>query len=216
MRDWVTMTVDGQALIDRLRDDEMRSIRSHVQTDLRDQILRYFYSLEDFISLNHLDVMGKILLATSLLTSYGYLSEQFMAWYGGDEAEAYVYHNRFTGFGQYATIAWLMLLCNVVVPQVLWSRSMRRNQLVLFIVSLLVLVGMWFERFIIVVQSLHRDYLPSSWGLYSGTAWDWAALFGSVGLFLSLLFLFLRFLPMISIFEMRTLLPGAHAREEGR
>ena len=179
-------------------------------------LFRYGYGLQDLITLNHLNVMGKILLATSLLTSFGYLAEQFTAWYGGDPTESYTYLNRLIGFGQYAVITWIVFLCNTVLPQVLWFRALRRNQAVLFTVSLLVLVGMWFERYMIICTSLHRDYLPSSWGLFRPTIWDLLTFFGSIGLFLSMFLLFLRLLPMISISEMRAMLPEAHAREEGR
>ncbi len=116
--------------------------------------------------------MGKILLATSLLTSYGYFSEQFMAWYGGDAPEAYLYLNRLIGFGQYASITWTVFFCNTIAPQILWLRPMRRSQTVLFIVSILVLIGMWFERYMIILTSLHRDFLPSSWGMFQPTVWD--------------------------------------------
>jgi molybdopterin-containing oxidoreductase family membrane subunit len=178
--------------------------------------LRIFYRLQDFITDNHLDVMGKVLLATCWLTSYGYFSEQFMAWYGGDEAEHYVYVNRLIGFGQYAVLSWLLFTCNVVVPQVLWSSRVRRNQLALLAVSLVVLLGMWLERFIIIITSLHRDFLPSSWGMFKPTVWDYLMFLGTIGLFLFLFLLFIRLLPMISISEMRALLPGTHATEEGR
>jgi molybdopterin-containing oxidoreductase family membrane subunit len=178
--------------------------------------LRIFYHLEDFITVNHLDVMGKVLLATSFLTSYGYFSEQFMAWYGGDVVEDYVYVNRLIGFGQYAGVTWAVVFCNVLVPQLLWFRSLRRHQGVLLLVSLVVLVGMWLERFMIITTSLSRDFLPSSWGMFKPTIWDYLTFFGTIGLFLVMFLLFIRLLPMISISEMRTLLPGTHAREEGR
>jgi molybdopterin-containing oxidoreductase family membrane subunit len=179
-------------------------------------LLRYGYGLQELISVNHLNVMGKILLATSLLTSFGYLSEQFTAWYGGDPAESYTYLHRLVGVGQYAPITWTVFICNSIVPQVLWSRRMRRSPLALFIVSLLVLVGMWFERFMIIVTSLSRDFLPSSWGMFKPTLWDYLTFFGSIGFFLVLFLLFIRLLPMISIAELRAMLPGAHAQEEGR
>ncbi len=178
--------------------------------------LRIFYGLEDFITVNHLNVMGKVLLATSLLTSYGYFSEQFMAWYGGDVVEHYTYFNRLVGFGQYAFISWSLFTCNVIVPQILWFRRARRSQAVLFAVSLIVLVGMWQERYMIITTSLHRDYLPSSWGMFHPTVWDYAMFVGTIGMFFFLFLLFIRMLPMISISEMRALLPGTHAREEGR
>jgi molybdopterin-containing oxidoreductase family membrane subunit len=178
--------------------------------------LRLIYGLEDFITTNHLDVMGKVLLATSLLTSYGYFSEQFMAWYGGDPAEQYQYLNRLIAFDQYAPIAWLLVFCNTVAPQVLWFRAVRRNPAWLLLVSIIILVGMWFERFLIIVNTLHRDFLPSSWGMFQPTVWDYLTFFGSIGLFLVLFLLFIRLLPMISISEMRAMLPGTHAHEEGR
>jgi Ni/Fe-hydrogenase subunit HybB-like protein len=178
--------------------------------------LRTFYGLEDFLTLNHLDVMGKILLATCWCTSYGYFSEQFMSWYGGEVEEHYTYWNRLSGFGEYAWVAYSLIFCNIIAPQVLWLSRARRSQAVLLIVSVLVLIGMWFERYLIIVQSLHRDYLPSSWGMFKPTIWDYLTFFGSMGLFLVLFLLFIRLLPMISIAEMRALLPGTHAHEEGR
>ncbi|HUG81387.1 MAG TPA: NrfD/PsrC family molybdoenzyme membrane anchor subunit [Bryobacterales bacterium] len=167
--------------------------------------LRALYKLEDFITAQHLDNMAKVILATGMIVVYGYFMEAFMAWYSGSMYEGYMILNRMTG--PYAPQYWLLLFCNAVVPQLLWSTKVRRNTMALFLISLVVNVGMWLERYVIVVTSLHRDYLPSSWGMYSGTIWDWSLYFGSIGLFISLLFLFVRFLPMISIFEMRTLLP---------
>jgi molybdopterin-containing oxidoreductase family membrane subunit len=178
--------------------------------------LRVFYRLEDFITVNHLNVMGKVMLATSFITAYGYFSEQFMSWYGGDVTEHYVYVNRLIGVGQYAVVAWALVFCNVIVPQALWSESVRRSQLALFVISLVVLVGMWLERYMIITTSLHRDFLPSSWGMFQPTIWDYLTFLGSIGLFFVLFLLFLRLLPVISISEMRALLPGTHAREEGR
>jgi molybdopterin-containing oxidoreductase family membrane subunit len=178
--------------------------------------LRLFYHLEEFITLNHLDVMGKILLATSLCTSYGYFSEQFMAWYGGDEAEHYTYLNRLIGGGQFTVVAYLIIFCNVLAPQILWFKRVRRHQGMLFLLSILVLLGMWFERYLIICQSLHRDFLPSAWGTFQPTIWDYLTFFGTIGLFLTLFLMFIRVLPMISISEMRAILPGAHGHEEGR
>jgi molybdopterin-containing oxidoreductase family membrane subunit len=109
---------------------------------------------------------------------------------------------------------WALLFCNLVAPQALWFRKVRRNVPVLFCIAMIVNVGMWLERYVIVVVSLSRDYLPSSWGMYHGTIFDWATFIGSIGLFIALLFLFIRLLPMISIFEMRAILPEAKIREE--
>ncbi|MBI4565813.1 MAG: polysulfide reductase NrfD [Planctomycetes bacterium] len=169
--------------------------------------LRAWYRLEAFITLRHLDNMAKVLLATGWIVVYGYLVELFFGWYSGSTYEAYVALNRMTG--PYGWLYWLLIACNGVAPQVFWWKRARRSVPLLFAVALIVLAGMWLERFIIVVVSLHRDFLPSSWDMYVPTLWDWATFFGSLGLFLSLLFLFIRFLPVISMFEMRTLVPPA-------
>lgn len=176
--------------------------------------LRRIYGLEAFITTNHLEVMGKILLATSFLTSYGYLSEHFMAWYGGDEAESYQYLWRH--LGHYGSVAQLMLLCNTVMPQVLWARAARRSEVMLFIVSVGALVGMWLERFLLITASLSRDFMPSAWGIFQPTVWDYLTFFGSIGVFLVLFLLFLRLLPVISIAEMRELVAEQREREEER
>ena len=175
--------------------------------------LRTCYGLKDFITDRHLENMAKIMLATGLIVAYGYFMEAFMAWYSGNRYEQFVAVNR--ALGPYWPAYWAMLVCNVVAPQVLWFKRARSSPELLFVVSAIVLVGMWLERFVIIVTSLHRDFLPSSWGMYSPTFWDWATLLGSIGLFCCLLFLFLRLLPMISISEMRTLLPAAQAEPAG-
>ena len=173
--------------------------------------IRVLYKLEDFITMRHLQNMAKILLATGLMVSYGYITEIFIAWYSGSELERGMLTTRFTG--PYAWIFWSLMICNVMAPQILWSHKMRSNTTVLFIVAMFVNLGMWLERFIIVVTSLSKDGLPSSSGMYSPTFWDWSTFIGTIGLFFALLFLFIRFLPMISIFEMRTLLPEAKVEE---
>ncbi|MCI0460083.1 MAG: polysulfide reductase NrfD [Gemmataceae bacterium] len=175
--------------------------------------IRALYGLQDFITMRHLQNMAKIMLATGLLVVYGYLMEAFFAWYSGNEFEKSMMINRMTG--PYGWLYWLLLLCNFAVPQLLWFRRMRSNVVVLFVVALVVNVGMWLERFIIVVTSLHRDFLPSSWDMYYPTIWDVLTFLGTIGLFLWLLLLFVRYLPMISIFEMRTLLPQAEVKENG-
>ena len=175
--------------------------------------IRKIYRLEDFITMRHLDNMAKIMLATGMIVGYGYIMEAFFAWYSASQYEGYMIQNRM--FGPYALYYWALIACNIVAPQVLWSKRARRSIPVLFIVSIIVSIGMWLERFVIVVTSLHRDFLPSSWGRYEGTIWDWATYLGTIGLFLALLFLFLRFLPMISIFEMRTLVPQAKTKKGG-
>jgi molybdopterin-containing oxidoreductase family membrane subunit len=175
--------------------------------------LRVFYGLQDFITGRHLQNMAKIMLATGLMVGYGYFIEAFMAWYSDNAYEQFVQVNRM--FGPYASAYWALLTCNVAIPQLLWLKQWRSRPVRLWLVALVVLVGMWLERYVIVITSLHHDFLPSSWGMYSGTAWDWATFIGSIGLFLSLLFLFIRFLPMISISEMRMLLTETepHAKE---
>jgi len=173
--------------------------------------LRAAYHLEDFITARHLENMAKILLVTGLIVTYGYLIETFIAWYSGNEYEWYMTMNRLRG--PYAPLYWALILCNSLVPQVLWFRRARRNVVLLFVVALVVNVGMWLERFIIVVTSLHRDFLPSSWGMYYPTRWDWATFIGTMGLFATLFLLFIRFLPMISISEMRMILPQAEVKD---
>jgi molybdopterin-containing oxidoreductase family membrane subunit len=165
--------------------------------------LRAFYGLEDFITMRHLENMAKILIATGLIVAYGYGTEIFMSWYSANNFEWYLTMNR--AFGPYWPSYWALILCNIAIPQLLWLRRIRTNTVVLWAIAIVVNVGMWLERYVIVVVSLHRDFLPSSWGTYHGTRWDWATYVGSIGLFLSLLFLFIRFLPVISISEMRML-----------
>ncbi len=178
--------------------------------------IRHFYRLEHLITVEHLDVMAKLVLATCFVTSYGYMSEQFSAWYGGETAEQYTYLNRLIGFGQYAMITWTVVFCNVISPQIFWFKRMRRNEIALFAVSVLISIGMWLERYMIILTSLHRDYLPSSWGMFKPTVWDYATFFGSTGLFIVAFLLFARLLPLISMSEMRALLPGTRGPEVGR
>jgi len=165
--------------------------------------IRKYYGLEDFITMRHLENMAKVMLATGLIVAYGYMMETFGAFYSGNQYDKFMVLNRW--FGPYAFFYWLLISCNIVLPQLMWWKKVRMNVLVLFIISLVVNIGMWLERFIIVVTSLHRDFLPSSWGMYYPTKWDWATFTGTIGLFLTLLFLFIRYLPVISISEMRGL-----------
>jgi molybdopterin-containing oxidoreductase family membrane subunit len=176
--------------------------------------LRAMYGLRDFITMRHLDNMAKIMLGTGLIVAYGYMMEAFFAWYSGNQYEQFTIWNRMTG--PYWYMYWLLIACNVVAVQLLWFKKVRSTPALLFVMSLIVNFGMWLERYVIVVTSLHRDFLPSSWGMYSGTRWDIALYIGTIGLFLSLLFLFIRVLPMISIFEMRTILPHAKSPEVSR
>jgi Ni/Fe-hydrogenase subunit HybB-like protein len=165
--------------------------------------LRKLYGLQDFITMKHLDNMAKILLATGLIVGYGYVIEAFFGYYSGNIYERYMVLNRMEG--PYRAIYWALIFCNILAPQTLWFRKVRRSVPALFCMAMIVNVGMWLERFIIVVTSLHRDFLPSSWGMYHGTKWDVMTFIGTLGLFLTLFFLFIRFLPSIAIFEMRTM-----------
>jgi molybdopterin-containing oxidoreductase family membrane subunit len=173
--------------------------------------LRKLYGLESFITMRHMDNMAKVMLATGLIVFYGYLIEAFFGWYSGNMYERFMIWNRM--HGPYATYYWALILCNGLTPQFLWFKKIRSNLLLLFLISIVVSIGMWLERFVIVVTSLHRDFLPSSWGMYQPSQWDWAMFVGTIGFFFALLFLFIRFLPMISIFEMRTILPEAEVEE---
>ena len=163
--------------------------------------LRAVYRLQDLITVRHLDLMAKVMMATGWIVIYGYAEEFFNAWRSGNIFDRFVDVNR--ALGPYGAYFWALMACNVIAPQLLWSRRLRTNVAVLFVVALLVNVGMWIERFVIVITSLHRDFLPSSWGMYHATFWDYATLAGTVGLFVALLFLFLRFLPAISMSETR-------------
>ena len=174
--------------------------------------LRLVYGLESFITMRHMHNMAKVMLATGLIVVYGYMMEAFFGWYSGNPYESFMIWNRM--HGPYSGYYWALILCNGLVPQLLWIKKVRSNLLALWLISLVVSIGMWLERFVIVVTSLHREYLPSSWGFYEPTRWDWAMFIGTIGFFLSLVFLFIRFLPMISIFEMRTILPEAEVEAE--
>ena len=173
---------------------------------------RKMFHLEDFITMKHLENMGKIMLATGLIVFYSYVMEAFFAYYSGNVYERFMYINR--AFGPYKAMFWALMICNGAAPQLLWFKRIRTSPGMLFFVAMFVNVGMWLERFVIIPTSLHRDFLISSWGMYHGTKYDWSMYIGSIGLFFFLLFLFVRFLPMISIFEMRTLLPEAQAHSE--
>ncbi|TDI92597.1 MAG: hydrogenase [Caldithrix sp.] len=174
--------------------------------------LRKVYGLQDFITIRHLRNMAKVMLATGLIVAYGYMMEAFTAWYSGSEYEQFMILNRMRG--PYAPVFWALIICNVVVPQFLWFERFQSKVGALFAIAIVVNIGMWLERFIIVVTSLHRDFLPSSWGMYAGTFWDWSIYFGSIGLFFTLMFIFLRIMPAISIFEMRTLVKGSKKKIE--
>jgi molybdopterin-containing oxidoreductase family membrane subunit len=174
--------------------------------------IRKIYSLEDFITDRHLQNSAKVMLATGWIVAYGYGIEAFTGWYSGNRYDQNLLWNRL--HGPYAGVYWMLLICNIFIPQLLWLRKMRTRPVWLFLISFVILVGMWLERFVIIVLSLSRDFLTSSWGMYYPTRWDWMTFFGTIGLFVTAMFLFVRILPMISIFEMRTLLPEAEVKAE--
>ncbi len=162
---------------------------------------RKWFHLEDIITMRHLDSCGKVMLGTGLIVLYAYSMEAFMAFYSGNYYERYMFLNR--SLGPYGPFYWLLVTCNLALPQFLWMKSVRQNVTLLFIESLIVNIGMWLERFVIVITSLSRDFLPSSWGYYIPTSIDWAVLIGTIGFFVTLMYLFMRVLPAISIFEVR-------------
>ncbi len=172
--------------------------------------LRAMYGLHDFITARHMENMAKVTLVTGLIVVYGYATEAFFSWYSGNIYERYMWMNR--AFGPMSWSYWLLLLCNFAVPQLLWSKKIRNNTMALFGIVMFINVGMWLERFVIIVTSLYHDFLPSSWNTYHATFWDYSTFAGTIGLFLTLMFLFVRVLPLISIFEMRTLVPEAEAK----
>ena len=174
--------------------------------------LRKYYDLEDFITMRHIHNMTKVMLVTGMIVAYGYFNEAFFAWYSGNPYEQYMMANRMGGY--YAPFYWTLIAINAGMIQLFWFRSVRDNLALLFVLSLVVNVGMWLERFVIIVTSLHRDFLPSSWDTYAPTRWDFGMFLGTIGLFFALFFLFVRFLPAIAMFEMRTIVPEAKLKRE--
>jgi Ni/Fe-hydrogenase subunit HybB-like protein len=173
--------------------------------------MRWAFGLQDFITIRHIDNCGKLLLVTGLIVAYGYAAELFMGWYSGDVFEIYMNLNR--ALGPYWWAYWTLIVCNVMTPQLLWSRSVRQSVPLMFVIAAIVQTGMWMERFVIVITSLHRDFMPAAWGMYAPTFWDYATLLGTIGLFFTGFLLFAKFLPVISISEMRELV---HASDGGR
>jgi molybdopterin-containing oxidoreductase family membrane subunit len=169
---------------------------------------RQWFGLRDFITMRHLENMNKIILVTGSMVGYAYTMEFFMAWYSGSIYESFAFVNR--AFGQYAWAYWIMVTCNVVTPQIFWFRRARQSIPIMFVASLLVNVGMWFERFVIVVTSLAQDFMPANWGYYRPTWVDFMTLIGSFGLFMTLFLLFCRYLPMIAIAEVKAVMPEAN------
>jgi molybdopterin-containing oxidoreductase family membrane subunit len=164
-------------------------------------ILRPMFRLGHLITLGHVELMNKLIIATSLMIGYSYVMEFFMSWYSGQGLEWFVVVNR--AMGPYAWSYWLMVGCNAVVPQLLWIRRVRRTPALTYPIVILVNVGMWMERFVIVVTGQHRDFLPSSWGMYFPTWVDMGLLAGSFGVFLTLVLLFCRFLPTVAATELK-------------
>lgn len=171
-------------------------------------ICRVVFKLEHIINLLHFDRMAKLILLTGSLVGFAYSLEFFIAWYSGNQVEFFAFTNRATG--PYAWAYWTMIFCNVVVPQIFWSSRARTSIPVLFVASIFINIGMWFERFVIVVTSLHADFLPANWDYYTPTFWDMATFAGSFGLFFTLFTLFVRFLPMVAMAEVKSVLPQAH------
>ncbi len=176
-------------------------------------ICRKAFRMEAILTLRHFDNMAKIMMVTGMMVGYAYAVEFFISVYSGNPYEQFVFVNR--AFGPYAWGYWIMVSCNVLSPQVFWFKKMRTNLTALFVISIFVIIGMWFERFVIVVSSLHRDFLPSSWDYYTPTFWDMATLIGSFGLFFTMFCLFARFLPIVALAEVKNVLPGADPHGDG-
>ncbi len=176
--------------------------------------LRAAYGLQDFITMKHLDNMAKVMLATGLIVAYSYAMEGFFAWYGQNVYESQqILKERPTG--TYWPFWWSLILCNVLIPQALWLPAVRRNVYVLWFISIIVNVGMWLERFLIIVVSLHADFIPANWEVFKPTFWDYSMFLGTIGLFITMLFVFIRVLPVISIAEMRELVHESHENNGG-
>ena len=175
-------------------------------------ITRQTMNLQNYITLRHLDMMSKVIMLTGSIVSYAYATEFFSAWYTGNLYERFHFINRATG--PYAWCFYLMVLCNVITPQILWFKGTRRKVWLLFVVSILINIGMWFERFVIIVVGLHRAFLPSGWGMFYPTKVDVAVLVGSFGLFFTCFLLFIRFLPMIAMWEIKSVV-GNHRAHHG-
>lgn len=175
--------------------------------------VRKIFDLENIITMDHLEKMNKVILATGMMVGYAYGMEFFIAWYSGVQAEQFVFVNR--AFGPYAWAYWIMVSCNVIFPQLFWVKKFRRSIPIMMVIVILVNVGMWFERFVITVTSLHRDFLPSSWAYYTPTLYDFGILIGSFGLFFTLVILFTKTLPVVSISEVKAVAEGAQPSHHG-
>jgi molybdopterin-containing oxidoreductase family membrane subunit len=178
-------------------------------------ICRWVFKLAHLVTMRHFENMAKIILLTGSIVGYAYAMEFFIAWYSGNPYERYIFVSRATG--PYAWAYWTMITCNVIIPQLFWVRKVRTNLWALFIISVFVNIGMWFERFVIIVTSLHRTFLPSSWAYFQPTIIDISTFIGSFGLFFTLFLLFVRFLPIVAIAEVKTVMPEAdpHGHDHG-
>jgi len=170
-------------------------------------LARKLLGLEQFFTLKHIENMNKILMATGMMVGYAYGIEFFIAWYSGNPYERFIFINR--AFGPYSWAYWTMVTCNVFIPQLFWFKKLRRNVMVTWVISIFVNIGMWFERFVIIATSLHRDFLPSSWGYFVPSWVDISIYLGTIGIFLTLFLLFAKFLPILAISEVKAILPGA-------
>jgi len=169
---------------------------------------RQIWGLKNFITMRHLENMNKIILLTGTMVGYAYATEFFIAWYSGELYEKFAFINR--AFGQYAWAYWIMVSCNVLSPQIFWIKRFRTSIWIMFLVSISVNIGMWFERFVIVITSLAQDFLPSSWGYFTPTWVDVLTFIGSFGLFMTLFLLFIRYLPVLAISEIKGVMPEAN------
>ena len=175
-------------------------------------ITRAVYGMRSLVLMKHLELMNKIMLVTGSLVGYAYGMEFFIAWYGGNDYEWFVFKNR--AAGPYAWAYWTMISCNVISPQLFWFKRFRTSIPVMFVVSIFINIGMWFERFVIIVTSLHRDFLPSSWGYFRPTLVDIFTYAGTIGLFFTAFLLFIRWVPMIAIAEVKGVMPEADPHHE--
>jgi molybdopterin-containing oxidoreductase family membrane subunit len=176
-------------------------------------IARRAFGLENLVTIRHLENMNKIILATGSMVGYSYAMEFFIAWYSGNPYEGFAFMNR--AFGPYAWAYWTMVSCNVITPQLFWFKKIRTSIPIMFVMSIFVNIGMWFERFVIIVTSLHRDFLPSSWTYFRPTIWDISLFAGTFGLFFTMFLLFVRFMPMVAISEVKGVMPAADPHGHG-
>jgi len=170
-------------------------------------VMRKAYKLEDYIHIKHVEYMNIVIIVTGSIVGVAYLTELFISWYSGVEYESYAFINRFSG--PYSVAYWTMMTCNVISPQLFWFKKIRRSFVATFILSIVVNIGMWFERYVIIVTSLHRDYLPSSWGEFIPTATDVGVFIGTLGIFLTLFLTFTRFFPVLALNELKTILKSS-------